>query len=187
MSLWGHGDGKWDRTSLLHFETTKGEKFEAGWKAPKENEYKMDCGSGLIIGFKGRSGGGIDALAPIFLKPVKKQYIDKVTYPTLDLKNTGFLQVEFLARQKGKCENTTGKFTFINEKSITKTATWNSKFTIEASIEVGLKTGFIFAEAEGKLGLKVGGQFDWGGSKAEAHVLRWHFENEIKGPDDEVE
>jgi hypothetical protein len=79
------GTGKWDQVREVKFRTNKNKDFNVGWPQGKQQEYKMDVGSGILIGFMGASGTEIDRIASIFLKPVKSLYIDNVTYPTLDM------------------------------------------------------------------------------------------------------
>ncbi|KAK9774575.1 putative Mannose-binding lectin [Seiridium cardinale] len=144
MSLWGMGSGQWDRTSRLRFDTTDGTAFNAGAEAHGENEYKSEVGSGLLVGFRGRAGINIDCLAPLFLKPVVKQYVDKITYPTLDMNDTGFLQMEILDRAKAEWDGVTGKCTIRGERPVSISRNWNNKNTVDFGVQVMFSAGIPF-------------------------------------------
>jgi hypothetical protein len=188
FSLWGMGTAKWEQTRKLKFSTNKGTNYSIGWpRSEKQQEYKMDVGSGILIGFKGNSGGEIDSVTPIFLKPLKKQYIDNVTYPTLDLNNTEFLSIESLDRGKAEWTGASYKFQLFGEHQVNTTTTWNRKFTIEAGLELKFTANAIFAKGETMTSLKLGGQFDQGGSESKTKLLRWNIEKQINGPYDTIE
>jgi hypothetical protein len=188
MSLWGMGSGKWDRTSRIEFETTTGARFSAGASEPRENEYKREVGSGLLVGFQGRAGGGIDSVAPLFLKRVTKQYVDKITYPSLDLDDTGFLQMEILARAPAEWDGMAGKCTIRGERQVSTTRNWNNKNKVEFGIETEFTAGIPFlAENKTKLSLSTGYERDYGHTETEGWNLIWQWEKEMKGPEDQFE
>jgi hypothetical protein len=188
MSLQGMGTGEWDQVRKMEFSTAKNKPFSVGWPKKKDQQvYKMDVGSGILIGFMGASGTEIDRIAPIFLKPVKQMYIDKVEYPTLDLNKTDFLQIQSLARGKAQYNGASYKYTLTGQEEVSTATTWNQKFTMELGTEIMWKANVIFASEEVKLSLKLGGQFDRGGSTTKSRLLRWNFEKQINGPYDTIE
>ncbi|KAL0936193.1 uncharacterized protein CTRU02_208408 [Colletotrichum truncatum] len=188
MSLWGMGDGKWDRTSEITFHTNKNAKFTAGGKAPDESEWKMDVASGLLLGFRGRCGTNIDSLQPVFLKRVVKQYIDQVSYPELELSNTGFLQAQYVDRARAQWEGGSGLCKVSGTGSKTITQTWNNKVSVVTGIELTFKAGIpLIAEGGITTSLEIGYEQDWGRSTTETKDIKWEFEKEMEGPDDDFE
>lgn len=83
MTLWGNGVGT--RTGRIAFETSEKQKFEYGKSdVSSQDAFAMNVGSGMLLGFQGRSGADINAMSPIFLRPVKDFRVDNVKYPSLD-------------------------------------------------------------------------------------------------------
>jgi hypothetical protein len=95
--------------------------------------------------------------------------------------------METLDRGKGLWSGTSYKFQLAGEHQVNTTTTWNRKATLEAGFETTMKAGVLIASAEVKTSLKVGGQFDKGGSNSKTQLLKWNIEKQINGPDDAVE
>lgn len=188
MSLYGEGDGKWDRTSLLWFKTSKDQTFSAGLKLVSENQYKMDVGSGLLIGFQGRSWSVIDSLKPLFLKRVAKQYIDKVTYPTLDLNDTGFLEMKYLQRAKSMWNGSPYQVKVIGEIAEKEETMWNNKISVDVGVSVEISAGPpTLATVKGTFSLQVGYEHTWQTTKSAERKVRWEMTKEMTCAEDEFE
>lgn len=188
MSLYGEGDGKWDRTSLLWFKTSKDQTFSAGLKLVSENQYKMDVGSGLLIGFQGRSWSVIDSLKPLFLKRVAKQYIDKVTYPTLDLNDTGFLEMKYLQRAKSMWNGSPYQVKVIGEIAEKDETMWNNKISVDVGVSVEISAGPpTLATVKGTFSLQVGYEHTWQTTKSAERKVRWEMTKEMTCAEDEFE
>ncbi|WYZ36251.1 hypothetical protein EsH8_XII_000001 [Colletotrichum jinshuiense] len=188
MSLYGMGDGQWDRTSELTFTTNKDQSLTAGSKEMKENEYKMDVGSGLLIGFQGRAGGIIDSLQPIFLKRVAKQYINNVEYPDLLKQDLDFLQPQYVDRQKARWDGMSSKVKLSGEIKEKEDHTKTNKISILASVTLEFMAGVPFVTEGGiKTTLSVGYEHTWASSEGKEKLLRYDVEKEMNGPDDQFE
>ncbi|KAK3291678.1 putative Natterin-like protein [Chaetomium fimeti] len=188
MSLYGQGDGQWDRTSLLWFQTNKDQKFGAGLKLLDENQYKMDVGSGLLIGFRGRSGNIIDSVQPLFLKKVAKQYIDNVSYPTLDLNNTGFLQMDYLDRARSMWNGAPYQVKIIGEVTKKEETTWSNKNSFGASVALEFEAGLpALFSAKTSYTLQYGHEHTWGATTSNEKKLRWEAAKEMTSEEDQFE
>ncbi|KAK3686159.1 Jacalin-like lectin domain-containing protein [Podospora appendiculata] len=67
MTLWG--DGKGSKAGRVRFVTSLGVTYDVGKKnTDGQEEFHMDVGSGVLLGFIGRSGLDIDKLSPVFLR-----------------------------------------------------------------------------------------------------------------------
>ncbi|KAK2039870.1 hypothetical protein LZ31DRAFT_634473 [Colletotrichum somersetense] len=188
MSLYGMGDGKWDRTSELNFKTNKDQSLTAGSREMNENEYKMDVGSGLLIGFQGRAGTLIDSLKPIFLKRVAKQYINNVEYPDLLQQDLDFLQPQEVKRQKSRWDDTNFQVTLSGEHKEKEEHTKTHQMSLDASITLEFMAGVPFvAEGGIKTTLAVGTQHTWASTEGQERTLRYDVTKEMEGPDDEFE
>ncbi|KAL2071200.1 hypothetical protein VTL71DRAFT_12435 [Oculimacula yallundae] len=187
MSLWGMGTAKWDQVRKMEFYTEDNMKFGIGDTKGCPQAYRMDVGSGILIGFKGASGGEIDSLAPIFLKPLKKLSISKVEYPKLDLENTDFMEMQTLDKATARYNGVPWTFSLDKTRSVILTTTWNQKFTVELGTEIVFEQNLLVADFQEKLSLKIGGQLDRGGSEAKTELVTSKFTALIKSKEDEVE
>jgi hypothetical protein len=188
MALYGQGDGKWDRTSLLWFKTSKDQTFSAGLKLVSENQYKMDVGSGLLIGFQGRSFSVIDSLKPLFLKRVAKQYIDNVTYPTLDLNDTGFLEMKYLERAKAMWNGSPYQVKVIGEITEKEEKMWSNKISSIFGVALEISAGpLALATVKGTLSLQIGYEHTWQTTKSTERKVRWEMTKEMTCAEDEFE
>ncbi|KAK4182646.1 hypothetical protein QBC35DRAFT_509556 [Podospora australis] len=72
-SLWGNGIAT--RTGRIWFRTNLGNEFLQGEDQPEphQTEFRMNVGSGVLLGFEGTSGLDIDWLAPVFLKSLSQE------------------------------------------------------------------------------------------------------------------
>ncbi|EHK97928.1 putative Natterin-like protein [Glarea lozoyensis 74030] len=190
ISLWGMGSGQWDRTSEIYLETNKGTKLSAGAKdtKKKENEFKMSIGSGLLLGFQGRAGGCIDSLAPIFLKPVAKKYIDKVSYPDFDVSNKEFLEMQYLDRATSVWKGVSGTSKVQSERSFTTSNTWTTTTNIENSIGFSITAKIpLVSEATVSDTLTMGKEKSYESAETETKLLRCEQEVPMDDENDNFE
>jgi Jacalin-like lectin domain len=185
MTLWGDGVGS--RTGRIQFTTNKKKNFDFGQNTDGQSSFPTEVGSGFLIGFVGNAGDEIDFMGAVFLKQSKKAFVDDIKYPDLDFTGDQGLTLKTLQTINAQWNGKPYVFRFTGSETETTTTTWNSKFTIEFGVEVSVKAGVpLIVEGELKVSLKLGGQFDWGGSNSKAVGLQWNTEHKIDTPDDAV-
>ena len=83
LTLWEGRSGT--RLGGIKFWTSSGNKFEAHMSewGLKTGEHSIDVGSGVCLGFEGRSGGGIDKMGFLFINAIKSSVLTDMTYPSL--------------------------------------------------------------------------------------------------------
>jgi len=79
VALSGNGFGT--RLGYIHFETSGGQKFEAGQNS--HTKYLFDSGGSFISGIGGGAGEDVDVLYFYFWKPIRSLYFLNINYPTL--------------------------------------------------------------------------------------------------------
>lgn len=79
LSVWGNGAGT--RCGSFRIKTSKGQTFHPQMtKWGLKSEYKMNVGSGIMMGVTGRAGDDIDSLGFLMLDKVKKSVLTQFDY-----------------------------------------------------------------------------------------------------------
>lgn len=163
LTLWGNGIGT--RAGWIEFHTSAGGFFSFGMTQwGRKTPYKMEVGSGILVGIYGNSGMDIDCLGLAFVDKLKRASVGNVeyVYSQLDalsivpidiinrtIDNETSLQQSFPVSQKYTHSDRTN---FVLEGALEKSLEGSVELTFEAKIPVvakgNVKTG-------AKAGLKL--------------------------------
>ncbi|KAH7021355.1 uncharacterized protein B0I36DRAFT_334332 [Microdochium trichocladiopsis] len=169
MSLWGDGKGK--RTGRIKFTTDKGE-FDFGKDTKGQQEYPIDVGSGILIGFGGRAGSDIDQLAAIFIKGLKQRYFDNIKYADFDI-GSGF-ELETIKQSDVLYQGSQYTYTFTGTQTFTKSSTFTYSITNSLSIGTTFKAGVPeVAEISVSAEWTISGTVERGETETTTDTLTW--------------
>ncbi|KAI9926801.1 hypothetical protein ASPWEDRAFT_717301 [Aspergillus wentii DTO 134E9] len=90
LSLWANGIGT--RCGRIRIYTSEGQSFDWGMHGGKD-EYPIDVGSGILVGFCGEGGSDIDRLGALFIKPIRR-IVSSVDYGQLPPGRQGIQSIE---------------------------------------------------------------------------------------------
>jgi len=169
MSLWGDGKGK--RTGRIKFTTSKGE-FDFGKDTSGQQEYPIDVGSGILVGFDGRGGADIDSLAAVFIKGLKQKYYDNIKYADFD-KSSGF-ELETIKQSDVQYQGSQYTYTFSGTQTFTKTSTFTKGISTSLTVGSSLKVG-VPEVAEGTISAEwtIGASVERAETETTTDTLTW--------------
>jgi hypothetical protein len=183
MTLWGNGIGT--RTGRIRFNTDKGNEFSYGQDTSGQDEFAMEIGSGILIGFAGNEGFDIDKLGPIFLKPLKDIRVENVKYPKI--KSNQGLSMQTLKQSEATWNGEPYKFTFRGAEERMSTTTWNFKFATSLAVGIKVMAGIpLLGEAGIETTWTTGIERENGRSESKKTTLSWETVHEIKGAGDAI-
>lgn len=169
MSLWGDGLGR--RTGRIKFTTNKSE-FDFGKDTSGQQEYPIDVGSGLLIGFDGRAGADIDQLAAVFIKGLKQKYFDNLKYSDFDA-SSGF-ELETIKQADALYQGSQYMFTFSGTQTYTKTTTFTNSLSTKLTVGSSFKAGVPeVAEVTVSAQWEIGGTFERADAETTTDTLTW--------------
>ncbi len=99
----------------------------------------VNVGSGVLVGFQGRSGDDLDFLAPVFLKTLTSSHVDDIVFEKFD--NTQGLRLVTLREGSAVWNGTDYSWTFSGGESRDKSMSFNNGLTTS----LGLSTTFAVA------------------------------------------
>lgn len=136
-SLWGNGVGT--RTGRIRFETDQNRSFNAGRDTSGQDEFPINVGSGILAGFRGRSGTDIFILAFVFILPVSRTVISNVRYtvPSRGISSETLQEVTY------RNDHASGDVNWDFSNSVTRinTVAFSSSVTAEFSASLTISAG----------------------------------------------
>ncbi|TBU28212.1 hypothetical protein BD309DRAFT_869954 [Dichomitus squalens] len=177
LTLWGNGQGT--RTGRIRLTTSAGQTFDVGKNTSGQKAYPAGLGSGILVGFVGRSGAAIDMLGPVFLNgSVQSISISNVVYtPPLTGSNTGISRqdldkIHYYNPPTAK-RNLPWKFN--NEVKRTQTTTFTQSTTSTYGLTVSTE---VSAELFG-VGGKIGVGYSWEATNTQETSTSTSFEKTV--------
>ena len=159
LSIWGNGAGT--RCGAFRIKTNKKrEFFPKMWSWGLKTEYKMEVGSGIILGAFGRKSGVVNSLGLLMLRKVSSIELEVGANQYTQTKNTLspprlISKSEFGYQNVAGTDNTFGKVVFKREQqesrewSVTTGLTIGREFSVKASVpevvDVGVTASWEFS------------------------------------------
>lgn len=159
LSIWGNGAGT--RCGAFRIKTSKNRVFHPKmWKWGLKTEYKMDVGSGIILGAFGRKSGVVNSLGLLMLRKVAAVELEvsanQYSQTTGNLSPPRLISKYDLGHQNvAGTDNPWGKVIFKREQqetrqwSVTDGLTIGKEFSVKASVpkvvDVGVTASWEFS------------------------------------------
>ncbi|KAK4169629.1 hypothetical protein QBC43DRAFT_329224 [Cladorrhinum sp. PSN259] len=185
MSLWGDGIGT--KTGRIFFKTNKGREFLHGRDQPEaqQTEFVMEVGSGILIGFSGKSGEDVDHMAPVFLKTLKKERrIEDLKFETFDLATEG-LELESVNEGEFRFEGAPNQPKFLG--SVERTVSTSFEDSTAAAVSFGFT---VSGEIPQLVSVELSAEWEFTKTttvtkSVEEKITRsWELAVDLKGPED---
>ncbi|KAH8598446.1 hypothetical protein B0O99DRAFT_699806 [Bisporella sp. PMI_857] len=156
--------------------------FDYGQNTDGQDEFPMRTGSGLLIGFSGRSGLDIDSLSPVFIRPLKSSHVENTTYPNLG--DEEGLELKSLKQANFSATGDKLTYKFENSEESDFTSSWNFELSTSLGIETTFSAGIPGIES---IGLTASWSLDAktnrGSSETTKSTLTFSLEGEVSGHD----
>ena len=156
LSLWGNGAGT--RCGAFRMRTDRNREYfpkMTSWGLKKE--YRVNVGSGIIVGFLANHAHDVDALCFYLLRPIKHAVLKNVNYLDLHLNRLGLRPWNIDIVDYSNYGSITQAQKLSGSKKVTVSSEWSISTSLEHSISVSVQAGIPnVVSLESKMTLKVG-------------------------------
>lgn len=154
------------RAGWIYFETNKRRCFDYGMYGwPKQKEYTVDVGSGILVGAIYNAGSDIDAHGYFFLSSsISSTEVTDVSYPTLQFDSQQITPVALDSYNQTNTSSDLCSWSFGGSQAMKRSQTWSLAIGNTFNVRVSVKAAVPVV-------VEVGGEFGWQLSVVSTHAV----------------